>query len=129
MKYLVRCLMAIYGFSLVSCSGIDEQIVELAGVYDAQVVGVTDYFTLSVSIDRGDNIIIDAPFDGEVWVLVEADIDDKDSKIKDIEIFEQSLGPFISIKGDGFYRDGVMQLDYEMNSDGRIERFRIIASK
>jgi hypothetical protein len=71
MKYLLILFVAIFTFS--SCEKYRDCVLPVAGLYDAQIVGVTGPFTMGVSIDYGDNIEIDAQWLKDLWYVVEAD--------------------------------------------------------
>ena len=117
-------------FMFSSCEDhFDDQIIEMLGVYDANVVGLTPIFDMSVSSIRGDDIAIEALFDGEVWSVVEADVDGVENFVKDIEIKRQSLGGGVEIWGNGFYSDRTIQLNYTMKFGQDRFDFVIIGSK
>ena len=60
---------------LASCTEkFNEDVLTIAGVYEATVVGVDGPFAVTISIDHDKDIIIDAPFDGNSWFLVEAKV-------------------------------------------------------
>lgn len=112
-----------------SCNEIDDNIYEMVGIYIGNVVGGTGPFDLSISADGGDNISIEAPFDGEYWSVIRADVDNEDAYIKDIDILRQGLGGDVEIWGDGFYTDGTIQLDYHMRFGNQQFYYRIVASR
>ena len=58
--------------------------------------------TPSTSLLRGDDILIDAPFDGEDWYVVRADIDESSQAKWKIDINRQQLSPRVEIWGEGF---------------------------
>lgn len=126
MKY---CIVLILSFLLISCEKYDSDTFEIAGVYEASIVGLNGSFNMPISIEYGDDIIIEAPFDGTVWDIVYADIDCSDCDIKDIDIQWQELDDGVSISGRGAYSFGTIQLDYEMTIFGEVYVFTLIGSK
>ena len=120
-------------FSLIalftSCERFDEDVLEITGLYEGNVVGVTGPHTMSISYDRGDEIVIEAPFDGFIWTQVLADVDDQEDRVKDIDIYEQQIGPGIFIWGEGSYFEGTLQLDYTIDFGREILDFRILATQ
>ncbi|MBK8700583.1 MAG: hypothetical protein IPN29_14055 [Saprospiraceae bacterium] len=115
-------------FSFAACQDIDDEILPILGVYEAHVVGLAGPFSLNISAAGNDDILIEAPFDGEIWSVVHADIDETDELKWDIDIFRQELAPGIEIWGDGFYYQGVVQLDYSMRFFGDRYDYRIVGS-
>ena len=116
-------------FLLVSCQEVDDDILPVIGVYEAHVVGIAGPFSINISSAGGDDILIDAPFDGENWEVVRADIDETDRLRWDIDIRRQSLAPGVEIWGDGFYYNGVIQLDYTIQFFGENFDFRMLAEQ
>jgi len=115
--------------SQLSCQDYDQDLLEVVGVYDASVIGITTPFSMVVSADYGDNIIIEAFFDGEVWDLVEADVDCLDCDVKDISIPFQDLERNVFIQGQGYYSDFTIQLDYRMTIFGVDYDYTLVGSK
>lgn len=115
--------------SLLSCQDYDQDLIEIAGVYEASVVGVATPFSMVVSADYGDNILIEAFFDGEIWDVVEADVDCLDCDVKDISIPFQNLERDVFIEGEGFYSDFTIQLDYRMTIFGVVYDYTLVGSK
>lgn len=95
-----------------ACQEYDPFVFEMVGNYDSVIVGDPNGFTLTVSSDYDDNILIEAPFDGSVWDIVEADVDCEACELKEIDIDRQDLSRDISIEGRGAYSFGTIQLDY-----------------
>jgi hypothetical protein len=123
-------MLSIFSLSIVGCEEpFDDAVTEVLGIYDANVVGVSPLFDLSVSLVHGDNIRIEALFDGDVWSVVDADLNRLDQFVKDIDIYNQSLGGGVYIKGEGFYSNGTIQLDYTMQFGNEFYDFTIIGSK
>ena len=127
MKKILLVILIVGLFT--ACERWDEDVLEMTGIYEGNVVGVTGPHTMSISYDRGDEIVIEAPFDGFVWVQVFADVDDQEENIKDIDIYEQEIGPGIWIWGNGSYFRGTLQLDYTIDFGREIVDFRILASQ
>lgn len=125
-KVLLVFLVA--GF-FTACEQYDEDVLEMTGIYEGNVVGVSGPHTISVSYDRGDDIVIEAPFDGFVWTQVYADVDDQEDNVKDINIYEQEIGPGVFIWGDGSYFQGTLQLDYTIDFGRELVDFRLLASQ
>lgn len=123
-------MLSILLFSILGCEdSFEDSITEVLGIYDANVVGVSPLFDLSVSLVNGDNIRIEAPFDGDVWSVVDADLDRLDENVKTIEIYRQGLGGGVYIAGEGFYSNGTIQLDYTMQFGNEFYDFTIIGSR
>lgn len=122
-------LLFTFCITLISCEDYNDDIFEIAGVYQASLIGENGSFNMPISIDYGDNITIEAPFDGSVWDIVYADVDCTACEIKDIEIEEQQLDEGVFIEGYGAYSYGTIQLDYVMYIYGDAYDFTLIASK
>jgi hypothetical protein len=118
-----------FALILFSCQDIDDEILPILGVYDAHVVGINGPFSINVSAAGNDDILIDAPFDGEFWSVVRADIDETDRLKWDIDIYRQSIAPGVEIWGDGFYYDGTLQLAYTMQFFGENFDYRMLAQQ
>ncbi len=120
----------ILSFSLLfSCGEIDEEILPIVGVYEANVIGVNGPFSISITADSGDDIFIEAPFDGHKWEIIPADIDDKGEPKMEIEFFETEIAPGVFIDGEGFFYDYTIQLNYEIEVNGHVDRYTIIGTK
>jgi hypothetical protein len=128
---MTRALLFLCFSSLLfsSCSDIDEDILPIVGIYRAHVVGVAGPFDLIISTDRGDNVIMEAPFDGFDWFTLSADIDNQTERTVDIDISNQEIAPFTNIKGDGFFRDGTIELRYAIRLDGQWVNFKLVGTK
>lgn len=112
---------------LFSCEKFDEDVIEISGLYHANVLGISGPHIISVAYDRGDEILIEAPFDGYEWTYIYADVDKQKDFIKEIDIYEQEIGPGVYIWGDGFYQDGTLQIDYTIEfSPFEIYDYRIV---
>lgn len=128
---MTRVLLLLCFSSLLfsACSDVDEDILPLVGIYRAHVVGVAGPFDLIISTDRGDNVIIEAPFDGFEWFIISADIDNQTERTVDIDISNQEIAPFTNIKGDGFFRDGTIELRYAIKQNGQWVNFKLVGTK
>ncbi|MBK8621923.1 MAG: hypothetical protein IPN79_09205 [Saprospiraceae bacterium] len=126
MKQLIFTLLT--SFTLFSCQ-VDEEIIPLVGIYRAHVLGVAGPFDLIISSDRGDNVLIEAPFDGVNWAITEADIDDKDLTVKDIDILSQQIYTTATIKGDGFFSGNTLELEYCIKEANDCLTYKIVATK
>ena len=113
--------------SFFSC-GIDEEVIPVVGIYRTHVLGVAGPFDLIISTHTGDNVLIEAPFDGENWMIVEADLDDKDERVIDIDIPKQTPENNMTIKGDGFYSDRTLELSYCIIQNGIKKDYTIAVS-
>ena len=82
-----------FALILFSCQDIDDEILPMLGLYDAHVVGIDGPFSINVTAAGSDDVLIDAPFDGEFWSVVRADIDERDRLKWDIDIHRQTLAP------------------------------------
>lgn len=128
---MIRLLLlsALLILTLSSCQDIDEDIIPVVGVYRAHVVGIIGPFDLIISTDGGDDIIIEAPFDGFDWYTVKADIDDQTQAIMDINIRNQEINNDIKMKGSGFYNEGTIELKYSINFGSKVTNFTIVGTK
>lgn len=127
MKYSILVFSLL--ITLFSCEDYNEDIIEIAGIYQASLVGANGSFDMPISIDYGDNITIEALFDGSVWDLVYADVDCTDCDVKEIDIREQQLDEGVFIEGFGVYSFGTIQLDYLMYIYNEEYQFTLVASK
>jgi hypothetical protein len=116
-------------FIISSCNDVDDEILPIVGVYESHVIGLAGPFSMNVSVNFGDDVLIEAPFDGDVWSVVEADIDDTNRLKWDIDIYRQSLAPGIEIWGQGFYFDETIQLNYSMSFFGNVYDYKIVGSR
>ena len=128
---MIRALLlaAVTSFTMSSCLEIDEQILPIVGIYRAHVVGVAGPFDLIVTTDRGDNIIMETPFDGFDWYTIKVDVDNQQERLKDLNIFNQNIGSGISIKGGGFFRVRTIELRYTMNFGGEKVNYVLVGTK
>ena len=116
-------------FTAISCERYDERVLPIVGIYQGQVVGVTSPFKFSVSAKYGDNLLIDAPLDGIVWDVVTLDINDKNEERMTVRIPFQTLEDGVSIKGNGFYLNGTLQLNYSISVDGQRRNFKLVGEQ
>lgn len=126
MKYFILLSLSLL---FISCDEYDSDTFEIAGVYEARIVGLNGSFSMPISIEYGDELVIEAPFDGTIWDIVYADVDCNDCEIKDIDIEWQELDNGVSISGRGAYSYGTIQLDYEMTIFGEEFYYTLIGSK
>jgi hypothetical protein len=126
-RYTLLFIVGLFLFS--SCEKYDEEILPVVGTYDASIVGLTGAFNMVVSVDYGDRVLIDAPFDGYDWFVVEAKIRDKEAYRKRIEIRDQIIDPGIYIYGEGVYFEGSIQLDYSIDFEGIEYNYTLVGSK
>lgn len=126
MKQLIFTLLT--SLTLFSCQ-VDEEIIPLVGIYRAHVLGVAGPFDLIISTHQNDNVLIEAPFDGINWAIIEADIDDKDLTVKDIDILSQQIYTTTTIKGDGFYSGNTLELEYCIKEGNDCLTYKIVATK
>lgn len=115
--------------TLVSCQEFNDGLVEMVGIYDGRLVGENQIFDVVISIDGGDDLRIEAPFDGEIIDLAIVDVDCVDCDVKELNINEQYLANDVSIVGNGFYSFGAIQLDYTMYIFGDTYEFSLVADR
>jgi len=113
----------------ISCENYNEDVFEVVGSYDTSIIGLPGSFDMIVASDSGDNILIEAPFDGSVIDVISADLDCVTCEFKEIDIERQELDGNIKIWGRGLYSYGTIQLDYEMDIDGVRSTFIMIGSR
>ncbi|MBK8516996.1 MAG: hypothetical protein IPL55_12165 [Saprospiraceae bacterium] len=114
---------------LSSCFEIDENILPVVGIYRAHIIGVAGPFDLIISTDKGDNVIIEAPFDGDYWYTIKADIDNQTERVMDFNIFNQQVDKDVNIKGNGFFINGTIELRYTMKFDNETVNFKLVGTK
>lgn len=130
-EIMIRTLLlaALMSVTLTSCFDIDENILPVVGIYRAHIVGVAGPFDLIISTDRGDDVIIEAPFDGDYWYTIKADIDDQTERIIDFDINDQQVAQGIMLKGDGFFVNGTIELRYTMRFGNEKVNFKLVGTK
>jgi hypothetical protein len=126
MKYLILFSLALL---IISCERYQEQVLPVVGVYEANIVGVNGPFSISVSADFGNNVLIDAPFDGENWSVIEARVRDDWEIEKEIIIRDQRIDDGVRIRGRGIFFDYSLQLDYTITVDGVRENYTLVGTK
>lgn len=128
---MVRTLLfaVLMNLTFSSCYDFDENILPVVGIYRAHIVGVAGPFDLIISTERGDDVIIEAPFDGDDWYTVKADIDDQTERIIDFDINNQQVAQGIMMKGDGFFVNGTIELRYTMKFGNETLNFKLVGTK
>lgn len=116
-------------FVLLACAEYDEDILPIVGTYDSNIINVDGPFLISVSSDYGDNVLIEAPFDGIFWSTIEADIDDEEEDRKRIDIDYQEISPGEFLYGQGVYYFNSIQLDYTIEYRGTISDYTLVGTK
>ena len=129
---LAVMLMAV---SFTSCEKYSDCTLPLAGLYEAQIAGVSGPFTMGVSIDHGKRINIDAQWLLDTWYLADAntegcaDYNSVDYGKVTINISEQKMDDGKRISGKGYYYEFVMQIDYTITEGSNKYNYTLIASK
>ncbi len=126
MKYLILIFLSAL---IISCERYDPEVLPVVGVYEANVVGVDGPFSISVSADGGNNVLIDAPWDAENWAVLEARIRNEFEYEKEIRIREQVVEDGVSIAGEGIFFDYSIQLDYSIWVDGIRQDYTLVGTK
>ena len=114
---------------LSGCYDIDENILPVVGIYRAHIVGVAGPFDLVISTAGGDDVIIEAPFDGDFWYTIRADIDNQDERIMDMMINNQQVDRDVRIRGKGFFVNNTIELRYSMDFGNETVNFKIVGTK
>jgi hypothetical protein len=127
LRILLSTIMLSLSFS--SCQNIDEDIIPVVGIYRAHVLGVAGPFDLIIGTDGGDNVIIEAPFDGIDWYTIIADIDNQNESIMDININNQEISAGTKMKGSGFFKNGTIELKYTITVEGKRSDYTIVGTK
>lgn len=125
----VLLLTSFLSISMVSCHDIDEDIIPIVGIYRAHVLGIAGPFDLIIGTNGGDDVIIEALFDGFDWYTVNADIDNQKESLMDININNQEISPGIQMKGNGFFKDGTLELKYTITIKGIRSDYIIVGTK
>lgn len=129
MKKLFYTLAIFSSIFLFSCEEYDQDILPIVGSYEANIIGITGPFNMAISTTGGDNIRIDAPFDGFDYYLVDADIDDEEELRKEIDIDYQEIAPNVFIEGRGVYFDNSIQLDYTIEDPTGVYDLTLVGSQ
>jgi hypothetical protein len=127
MKQSLLILMLCIAF--VSCEKYDQDVLPVVGTYVAHVVGGEGDFTMSINIDYGRNLTIDAPWDDYFWYTADAKLRHEEDWDKEIRIPRQWLDNGVELKGEGIYFDHSIQLDYTVWIDGYSYNYTIVGSK
>jgi len=129
MKNFIYTLTFFSSLFLFACEPYDEDILPIVGTYEASILGVTGPFNMAISTTGGDDIRIDALFDGFDFYLVDADIDNKEEFRKEIDINYQEIAPNIFIEGRGVYFDYSIQLDYTIEDPTGVYDLTLVGSQ
>jgi hypothetical protein len=129
MKKGLLLIIVLAVFGTVSCELYDERVLPIVGIYEGQVVGVSAPFRFNVSAKSGDRLLLDAPLDGEIWDVITIDIDNKDSQRMNINIRNQPLEEGVSVKGNGFFMHGTIQLNYTINVQGERRSYKLVGQQ
>lgn len=129
MKNYIYALTIFSSLFLLACEPYDEDILPIVGTYEASILGVTGPFSMAISTTGGDDIRIDALFDGFDYFLVDADIDDKEEFRKEIDIDYQEIAPNVFIEGRGVYFDYSIQLDYTIEDPTGVYDLTLVGSQ
>ncbi len=116
-------------FFLANCNGIDEESLTLLGNYKARIINQKSSFAMTVFENKG-KIMIEAPFDGDVWSSIEIDIRDKGMTLWELEIDKQEIAADISIEGAGYFiEESELQLDYIIKIGKERYNYTLIGNK
>jgi hypothetical protein len=135
MKHFYILLSLIAAISFSSCEKYSDCILPVAGLYDAQIVGLTGPFTMGVSIDYNDNIDIDAQWLKNLWYVAHADTNgcadyyNENYETMKIHIHSQNMEDGKSISGEGFYYDYTLQIDYTITEGNNKYNYTLIGTK
>lgn len=129
MKKVLYTLIILSSFLLTACEEYNEDILPIVGSYEANIIGVSGPFNMAISTTGGDNIRIDAPFDGIDYFLVDADIDNEQERRKEIDIDYQEIAPNVFIEGRGVYFDFSIQLDYTIEDPSGVYDLTLVGSQ
>lgn len=122
-------LVILAGLFLVSCEKYDEDILPLVGVYEAHISGIAGPFSMNITSNYGDNVRIEAPWLDDNWSIVDADIDEKESYTKDIDIPNQPIGSGLRIYGEGVFQDYSIQIDYTIVDGNDLYHYTLVGTK
>lgn len=115
-------------FFLPACDPLDEELVPMVGVYEGHLVGISGPFSMNIFLD-GNDLFMEAPFEGFEYSVIEVDVNNKDQEIVDFEFCNQDIGFDLTACGDGIFSNGSLQLDYEIDNGSFVERLTLVASK
>lgn len=111
------------------CELYDERVLPIVGIYEGQVVGVSAPFRFNVSAKAGDRLLVDAPLDGEIWDVITLDIDNLNDPRMRVTIPNQPLEEGVSIRGNGFYLNGTLQLNYTITVFGERRNYKLVGQQ
>ncbi len=135
MKRSIIFSILIISSTFFSCEKYSDCVLPVAGLYEAQIVGITGPFTMGVSIDYNDNINIDAQWLKDQWYVADADTDGCADYYNDnyetmkIHIRSQNMGNGKTISGEGYYYDFSLQIDYTITEGNNKYHYTLIATK
>lgn len=116
-------------FLISSCEKYDEDVMEIAGVYEAHVTGVAGPFSMVISADYGNSIKIDAPWLKDTWALIQADVRDKEDYSKRINIYSQKFDGNKRIYGEGVFQNYTLQIDYTIEDGNDLYHYTLVGTK
>ena len=119
-------MMILCAFTAAGCEWYDERVLPIVGIYEGQVVGLTAPFSFNVSAKGGDRLLLDAPLDGEIWDVITLDIDNQGDPVMRVSIPHQPLEEGVTIRGNGFYQNGTLQLNYSITVFGQKRNFKLV---
>ena len=122
-------LLSFFAMLFISCEKYNEDVLPVVGVYNAHVIGGHGDFAMSIQVDYGRNITIDAPWDDFFWYVAEAKVRHEEDWDKEIRIPSQWLDHGIEIQGEGVFFDQSIQLDYSLWIDGHRYDYTIVGTK
>jgi len=128
-KFILLSAFCVFLFSACNDDPFNEDVYPLIGVYDANIVGVSGPFVISVTAAGGDDINIDAPWDGENWDVIETDVDNSFEYEIELDIRNRDYLEEGEIDGVGVFVDYTIQFDYSIKVDGEREDYTLIATK
>lgn len=114
---------------LISACEPDERIVPLVGVYRTHILGLAGPFDIIVSTHRGDNVLLEAPLNGNTWAVIEVDVDNHLENIVDLDIVKQDIYFGATIHGDGFFSNNTLELEYCIKEGGNCQWYKLVATK
>ncbi len=112
-----------------SCEKYDEDVLEIAGVYEAHILGVAGPFSMVVSADFANSIRIDAPWLKDTWALIDADVRQKADYTKRIQIYSQKFDGNKRIYGEGVFQNYTLQIDYTIEDGNDLYHYTLVGTK
>lgn len=128
----MKNLLLLFVLSLLlftACEKYDEDIMPIVGVYEAHITGVAGPFSMNITANYGDDIKIEAPWLDDNWHIIDADVDDKEYYLKEIDIRKQSIGDGLKIYGEGVYQDFTIQIDYTIEDGNDLYHYTLVGTK